>query len=802
MSEEKIFGLLQKAFYTRGHSKEEIIAFFAEHSGTDDRDAFIKDAFEQKVYNGIPVNGVMCGYQAQPEGLLMWEGNYLTRASESRFSWALIEGFIEQLIERGEFVEIYQPQLFPSVPQQLSLIEQNTERQHLSLAVSQQAIDEVLCSAGNNQNANLRICAYVQSGKSNAQLAGFLREEYGTGGFGVHTSDGMMVSAWWDADGIRVAQGRRARYNGAVITWEQAAKRIRELLELGRFMSANDLLCVNENERTELAEKLIFLDRDIEEGSLLDEHLFQHGFPDDVARIAEQLDNPEQRRRFTDAVTALAERYARDRTVLRYPHKDVDRLIERLNGLDAHAAVFHADAPIILKDADYFISEDEIDRMLTGGGNVEYGNYDIYLYFTQPHSTTEKQTFLKKHYGIGGKSYMGYDEWHDGKGITFSRGRIMQPYEKLLIKWPQAAKRIDELIALDRYLTAAQKAHLPEYERQQAEREARLREERAAREAMREAEQKMQDVRQSAEYVFSLGDTVQIGGDSLTMLGYDDENVTLTDPKYPLLSQDMPRDVFERRMRDSRANDHFIVSKDAASDKAHAEAPELQNDDNGTAPTAKQIAEKMEQLLAEGDEDAIPARTSSDVFNEYSPLFISRVLHDEAYMNARSNSDEQNARTECDNAVERVMQSIIEHSLDDNIELYNYYFDAVNGFKQRLCDYVFNKTYTELMREDALTPLWERQRGEDSQARIDIAPEQPQYERVNYRITDDTLGHGGAKTKYAMNIAAINALKTIEAEHRAATPEEQEVLSKYVGWGALANAFDESKRIGQTNMPS
>lgn len=209
LSEEKIFGLLQKAFYTRGHSKEEIIAYFAEHSGTDERDAFIKDAFEQKVYNGIPVNGVMCGYRAQPEGLLMWEGNYLTRTSESRFSWALIEGFIEQLIERGEFAEVYQPQLFLSVPEQLSLIEQNTKRQPLPLAVSQQAIDEVLCSAGNNQNANLRICAYVQSGKSNAQLAGFLCEEYGTGGFGVHTSDGMMVSAWWDADGIRIAQGRR-----------------------------------------------------------------------------------------------------------------------------------------------------------------------------------------------------------------------------------------------------------------------------------------------------------------------------------------------------------------------------------------------------------------------------------------------------------------------------------------------------------------------------------------------------------------------------------------------------------------
>lgn len=170
----------------------------------------------------------------------------------------------------------------------------------------------------------------------------------------------------------------------------------------------------------------------------------------------------------------------------------------------------------------------------------------------------------------------------------------------------------------------------------------------------------------------------------------------------------------------------------------------------------------MEQLLAEGDEDAIPARASRDVFNEYSPLFISRVLHDEAYMNARSNSDEQNARTECDAAVERVMQSIIERSLDDNIELYNHYFDAGNGFKQRLCAYVFNKTYTEFMRSETLTPLWERQRGEASRVRIDIAPEQPQDERVNYRITDDTLGHGGAKTKYAMNIAAINALKPLK----------------------------------------
>lgn len=63
----------------------------------------------------------------------------------------------------------------------------------------------------------------------------------------------------------------------------------------------------------------------------------------------------------------------------------------------------------------------------------------------------------------------------------------------------------------------------------------------------------------------------------------------------------------------------------------------------------------------------------------------------------------------------------------------------------------------------------------------------------NFHITDDNLGAGGAKAKYQMNMAALKTLHGIEAENRTATPEEQQTLSKYVGWGALADAFDESK---------
>ena len=69
------------------------------------------------------------------------------------------------------------------------------------------------------------------------------------------------------------------------------------------------------------------------------------------------------------------------------------------------------------------------------------------------------------------------------------------------------------------------------------------------------------------------------------------------------------------------------------------------------------------------------------------------------------------------------------------------------------------------------------------------APSEPRH---NYRITEDTLGVGGAKEKFRNNMAAINLLHELEFENRLATPEEQEILSKYVGWGGLSMAFDEN----------
>lgn len=66
-----------------------------------------------------------------------------------------------------------------------------------------------------------------------------------------------------------------------------------------------------------------------------------------------------------------------------------------------------------------------------------------------------------------------------------------------------------------------------------------------------------------------------------------------------------------------------------------------------------------------------------------------------------------------------------------------------------------------------------------------MKPERPEQERINYRITDDALGAGGAKTKYARNVEARCTLQSIESERRLATAEEQEVLAQYIGWGRV-----------------
>ena len=327
----------------------------------------------------------------------------------------------------------------------------------------------------------------------------------------------------------------------------------------------------------------------------------------------------------------------------------------------------------------FSVSQADIDNELCRhGSGFANGKLRIYKFFEDMPSSDAAITFLKKEYGIGGHSHTylngesGFVD-HDGKGLHFSNYNYK---EKHTITWKAVARRLRELIAIDRYLTEKEKAYLPEYEAKEAERRLQLAEEAAAREALRAAAAAMDERRKEAQYAFSLGDTVQLGATTYTILGYDEHTVMLSDPKYPLLSEDMARDVFERRLRENPANDHLIIE---------------------TEPTAS--------------------------------------------------NEETESKTEI------VMETVEVISAEKNHMPY---------------DVVIQTLRTE-----------ERE------------PEKP-AEKTNFRITDDALGHGRPKAKFRMNMDAIRTLQTIEFEQRLATPEEQEVLSRYVGWGSLPQVFEEN----------
>ena len=113
LSESLIFGALKKAFYTKGHAPADIAAFYRQNADYDARSHYMSEAFDD-AYTELLVDGVRVGYKRQENGLLMWEGSYLSRTSESLFNWSVINEFTGHLLEQGELVQTEQVTLFDS----------------------------------------------------------------------------------------------------------------------------------------------------------------------------------------------------------------------------------------------------------------------------------------------------------------------------------------------------------------------------------------------------------------------------------------------------------------------------------------------------------------------------------------------------------------------------------------------------------------------------------------------------------------------------------------------------------------
>lgn len=235
---------------------------------------------------------------------------------------------------------------------------------------------------------------------------------------------------------------------------------------------------------------------------------------------------------------------------------------EQQNTIEAEAAAQAAE-----KASAFSISQEDIDAVLQDGSGIEDGKYRIYEQFQKSLSQSENAAFLKEEYGIGGAypkiAASRIDEWHDGKGIRISKGSISSPTASITLSWNKAAKRIAELIQLDRYLSPKEKEHYPAYLEQAEEMRQRAAEAVAAREILSRAPQENAPAKkENARYEYHLGDTVYLGAQEYEILAFDENEVRLFDVGFPLINKVLPRAEFDAKVRDNPMNDRLIAPEE------------------------------------------------------------------------------------------------------------------------------------------------------------------------------------------------------------------------------------------------
>ena len=696
----------------RKHTRQEIFAYF---QGT--RDIAARTEFLKNSYNDIWVevlagaDKVRVGYHAEKDGLLMWEGSYLSRTAESVFSWGVVTEMTENLIERGAYKIKLGLQNAPVMAEQMSLFGMNggtavyevpetqrTGELFPTRTVPQAVIDQTLYTAGNSRGSAERIAVFYMRQRSEVECVAFLRREFGTAnGRGIEY-EGKKYAVWFMEDGIHLAQGDSVRtgHSRTTVTWEQASARIRELLEAGTYLSASELEQAQDKVLLEMGNALLMTARDLTEKGraqgLFTQTLAIHdqrkGYPEldkDMVAFAKS----------EGGLAALAEEYhaflsayEQDHSIMRFRLSGycTHRIETVLDGLNYPERSFTAQ-PDFLRQCKMFITQDEIDHFFLA--DAVDSRLDVYAFFCYPHTKEEQQKFIKNRFGeYSGGGRDGYDYTKTYKGLTYQREYAGKQYDEVKLTIPNVVKEYERLIAQKRFLGEDAIAEIPQYERRRLAR--------------------------SVYFGFS----------------------------------DAPDDVPKPYPKGADYYDAVPTIEEQLTDQAKA-------------------AEMLEALTAyldgmdEGDRHYDSGQRAKEQLSEY---------------------------------------------VNGTFSLFNHRHDH---------------ELPELEQEEAPTipaeeaaPIEESTPAEPAQAQEAPPPEEPtqavlppaftmprRKERleadtplsgggVNYRITDDALGAAPPSQRYANNVAAIRLLKQLEAENRAATPEEQAVLAKYVGWGGLADCFD------------
>lgn len=805
------------------HSKEEIIQYFHEHTDEIERANYLKECYDDTLVQTFRCpehyDYSYLGYKKRNDGLDVWSGNYLNMKSKSHLSFFQLQSYLAKIIEKDEYLT--------SPYENESGLKRAYENKIINANVFYHVFqynDELLESAG-------KIIEFFQKHDSDEERCEYVQRIYPDSIREWKVDDVILGYDRLD-DGLHIYLGT---FDNQVVSydysWNFVAKEIDGMI-LSRYFAPDIQIPSLEEQKN---------------------------------AVYENIQNFE-------------------------------------NGI--------------------FFSQQEIDRVLTRGSGFEEGKYRINQMFSKNTTLKEKVQFLKKEYGEGGSSpAVGFiNVNYDAKGMSLSRYREIGKDEiKITLKWDKVAKRIDELIQLDRYLNKKEKEYYPTFLQNQLQHQLEYERKSINQSLIPESSDDLQNENISKEYQWNLGDSVYVGATEYKIIESGNE-ITLQDESFPLFLEYYSKDDFLKLLKENPLNDHLLKT-------ITQEVQDINIDSSNRAIIRRYLPDLEDQIkrsmiypaLRDSDttdeeaEDYIREELISIMpsYETKDPNFYNRYLNDNDFRNSlvdylidrtyedysisndifnKENKENRQLFEKMKKIVPRIMNEIsgfcnmITASDNDDplmilydhdektIDMFHYY--EVNGievsepymtfkvdFSKELLEPISykndsidieissdNKNKDALSTKDDLEnyanqwleKLLEKNYIVESEQvfkdsinkreiyhidydgsfivytdmpyslvkefadnynyivsdkiqKEDILINPVQSEKINYQIMDKDLGKRTPKERYNDNVAAIRLLFSLEKQGRNATKDEQNILSRYVGWGGLADAFDESK---------
>lgn len=786
-------------------SKDEIRAFFEATADENARISYIKRIFNNDFTEVILSDGRRVGYKTYQNVLQLWEGSYLSRMAQSFYDWGVIAQHFEAMRLLGELQDTMKP--LPSIDGQMSLMMEGAEEQKTSaFTFSQEIIDTVLTRGSGISEGKMRIYEQFQRSLSEKENADFLKEEYGWGG-AYPVIVGTGIDEQHDGKGIRISKGIGNDKPHIDLKWSQVEKRVAELIRLDRYLNPKEMaqypkwLEQQEERRAELAEER--RNREILSAA------------------------PPEKETFVESESAEYSYHLGDKVYLGASEYEI------LHFDDERVTLYDTQFPLFNKE----MERAEFDR------KVQENPMNDHLKDTEKQSA--EQTI---EYDIGmGYLGNGLTVWNRAVEVNGDYQSIahISPEGEITYYVQDLPQSVVERIAQAAEREKAKNIALPEF--YQAYLEAKADNpnslvlyqmgdffEAYAEDALLIG--KALDLMQTTRVVDHNTRVPMVGFPQnrletyLTMLtdrGYDvtvnavedGERITRTvvsaTKEAPVKSKPIGRiDYLGTDGKVSESIEYtspYSFEKDIKEESYYGVPMSIvlyQDRDGSTIPhdfiahldpppkgfeiidspyLSDNALDKAKRLIDDFCREEYQQEDGADYTDLTNVGVAYTTTEDDKHeIQARVNLVDFRIETLADGKVVRSEQYA---SLEELTE---------KGLQSLSFDDLVYLSEEELAQVEApLVPAWERPKKSRVQT-FDIHPEIPMADRHTFDLASHEVEEVNKKERFHRNYAAITVLKRCQEENRFATPDEQIILSKYVGWGGIPEAFDTNAGSWQT----